>query len=86
MPQVNTNVTAFISKGEGSAEVRLESSSGNGYLRLSGTRLNLHNNGEERLTIQNDGLVGIGTTSPVSSLHIGANYNHGFFSLLITHR
>lgn len=40
------------------------------------TNLQFKNNGTDRVTIQNDGDVGIGTTSPVSTLDIQGSLSH----------
>jgi hypothetical protein len=56
-------------KGTTSSEIRLESANGSAYIRQSGTNLNLYNNGE-RLTILDNGFIGIGTISPAYRLDV----------------
>jgi hypothetical protein len=47
------------------------------YIPASGsTDLRIKNNGTDRITIQNDGDVGIGTTSPVSTLDINGSVGY----------
>jgi hypothetical protein len=56
-------------KGTTSSEIRLESDNGSVNIRQTGTNLDFYNNGE-RLTILNNGNIGIGITQPSSNLHI----------------
>jgi hypothetical protein len=54
--------------GTTSAEIRLQSSSGNGYIRQTADRLNFYNGSDERLSILNNGYVGIGIPNPSTRL------------------
>jgi fibronectin-binding autotransporter adhesin len=49
---------------------------------LNGNDLRFYNNGADRITFQNSGNVGIGTTSPTQALHVaGTGLNAGGYSI-----